>query len=109
VQEIDIHSPKTNLKSAGFTPQERASFGSKLLGECGLTDTFRAQHPAARAYTYFSFRTNGRAKNQGWRLDYFLASPALAARVHDSYVITDAPGFSDHVPIGLVLKPPAAA
>jgi exonuclease III len=136
-QEIDIHDPKRNLKSAGFTPvrnpmplslnllhptyaacgfpsvhhhtccmqalvmalllkpgaqlladytaperlmglascmrqEERESFGRLLLGEAGLKDVFRDRHPGVRAYTYWNYRTNARAPNRGWRLDYVL-------------------------------------
>ncbi|GIL73256.1 hypothetical protein Vretimale_4856 [Volvox reticuliferus] len=75
--EIDIHAPKTNLRSAGFTVEERESFGRLLLGEVGLVDTFRALFPGTVAYTYFTRRFNCRAQNKGWRLDYFLTSGAL--------------------------------
>jgi exonuclease III len=51
-EEIDIHAPKTNLKSAGFTPQERASFAGRLLGG-GFADAFRRQHPGVVGYTYW--------------------------------------------------------
>ena len=55
--EIDIHSPSTNLRSASFTPEERASFASLLLGgRCGFVDCFRAQYPETVAYTYWSMR-----------------------------------------------------
>ncbi|GLI69142.1 hypothetical protein VaNZ11_013699 [Volvox africanus] len=75
--EIDIHAPKTNLRSAGFTVEERESFGRLLLGEVGLVDTFRVLFPGTVAYTYFTRRFNCRAQNKGWRLDYFLTSGAL--------------------------------
>lgn len=102
-QEIDIHSPKTNLRSAGFTQEERDSFASRLLCEACLADTFRRQHPGVAAYTYFTYKFNCRAKGKGWRLDYFLVSESLMERVHDSFLLPDVLG-SDHVPIGLTLK-----
>lgn len=71
--EIDIHSPSTNLESSGFTPQERASF-SACYTDAGIVDTYRKQHPKVVAYTYFTYKFNCRAKNKGWRLDYFLVS-----------------------------------
>lgn len=86
----------------GFTPEERASFAAQFLSN-GLVDTFRAQHPGVLGYTYYSFRFNARAKNAGWRLDYFLVSEAVRGRVHDSYIMYDRTG-SDHVPIGLIFK-----
>jgi hypothetical protein len=71
--------------SLGPRPQEeRASFGERLLGSLGLVDSFRAQHPEAAAYTYWTYRFNCRASNKGWRLDYFLVgcgAPGSAARV----------------------------
>ncbi|GFR40988.1 hypothetical protein Agub_g1653 [Astrephomene gubernaculifera] len=76
-QEIDIHAPKTNLRSAGFTVEERESFGRLLLGEVGLVDTFRRLFPNTVGYTYFTRRFNCREKNKGWRLDYFLTSASL--------------------------------
>lgn len=102
-KEIDIANPKTNLRSAGFTEEERQSF-SELYTDAGWIDVFRQQHPAPIvAYTYFSYRFNMRAKGKGWRLDYFLLSSQLADRVHDAYHLKDFPG-SDHVPLGVILK-----
>ncbi|KXZ56520.1 hypothetical protein GPECTOR_1g467 [Gonium pectorale] len=117
-KEIDIHAPKTNLKSAGFTPEERESFSRLLLGEVGLVDTFRTLFPDTVAYTYFTKRFNCREKNKGWRLDYFLTSstmmPEAAApqrkapappskwRVYDSWILQDVYG-PDHLPLGLTL------
>ncbi|WIA12732.1 hypothetical protein OEZ85_006370 [Tetradesmus obliquus] len=101
--EIDIHNPKGNLRSAGFTQEERDSFGQQVLGHAGLVDSFRQQHPGVVGYTYYSYRFNARASNRGWRLDYFLVSSDLADKVHDSYILKEITG-SDHVPLGLVLK-----
>eukprot|EP00878_Enallax_costatus_P035708 GHUV01039909.1.p1 GENE.GHUV01039909.1~~GHUV01039909.1.p1 ORF type:complete len:259 (+),score=66.25 GHUV01039909.1:72-848(+) len=102
-QEIDIHDPKSNLRSAGFTQEERDSFGANLLGRAGLVDTWRAQHPGIVGYTYYSYRFNMRDKGKGWRLDYFLVSSDLADKVHDSYILKDVRG-SDHAPLGIVIK-----
>jgi exodeoxyribonuclease-3 len=52
-----------------------------LLGDVGLVDTFRAQHPEAVGYTYYSYRFNARASGKGWRLDYFLVRRGLLGRV----------------------------
>lgn len=91
-EEIDIHDPKGNRnKSAGFTDQERESFSQILaaksdaaaaggLGD-GFVDTFRELHPEEQQFSYFSYRFNARARNKGWRLDYFVASRALLPRV----------------------------
>eukprot|EP00873_Tetraselmis_striata_P042586 jgi/Tetstr1/462850/TSEL_007799.t1 len=70
-QDIDIHSPSTNQRSAGFTQEERTSFASRLLGQ-GFVDVFRQEYPDVIAYTYWSYRANSRARNKGWRLDYTL-------------------------------------
>eukprot|EP00897_Mesotaenium_endlicherianum_P001628 jgi/Mesen1/1493/ME000132S00438 len=114
---IDIWNPAGNKRSAGFTDEERESFSRLLLGqgqgqeqeqkEGGLVDTFRHQHPAAVAYTYWGYRLGARKKNRGWRLDYFLVSSSLSARVHDSYTMPDV-GGSDHCPIGLIFRLPVS-
>ena len=98
-QEIDLKNWKSNQKNSGFLPEERA-WMTKLLGEGGLVDVYRQLHPDATdaAYTWWSNRGQAYAKNVGWRLDYHLATPALAAgaRVASIY---KAEKFSDHAPI----------
>ncbi|CAA7057184.1 unnamed protein product [Microthlaspi erraticum] len=101
-EEIDIHNPAGNKRSAGFTKEERESFGANFLDK-GFVDTFRKQHPGVVGYTYWGYRYGGRKTNKGWRLDYFLVSESIAANVHDSYILPDING-SDHCPIGLILK-----
>ncbi|KAG9444983.1 hypothetical protein H6P81_016323 [Aristolochia fimbriata] len=101
-QEIDIHDPAGNRRSAGFTAEERESFGVNFLSN-GFVDTFRHQHPGVVGYTYWGYRHGARATNKGWRLDYFLVSQCIADEVHDSYICPEITG-SDHCPIGLVLK-----
>ncbi|GIL42718.1 hypothetical protein Vafri_653 [Volvox africanus] len=93
--EIDIHAPKTNLRSAGFTVEERESFGRLLLGEVGLVDTFRAMFPRTVAYTYFTRRFNCRAQNKGWRLDYFLTSGVLMPSATTAAAGEEAVGGAD--------------
>ncbi|KAH7654910.1 DNA-(apurinic or apyrimidinic site) lyase protein [Dioscorea alata] len=101
-EEIDIFNPAGNRRSAGFTEEERKSFGDNFLSR-GLVDTFRKQHPNVVGYTYWGYRHGGRKTNRGWRLDYFLVSESIADNVHDSFILPDIMG-SDHCPIGLVLK-----
>lgn len=101
-QEIDIYNPAGNRRSAGFTDEERQSFGTNFLSK-GFVDTFQAQHPGVVGYTYWGYRHGGRKTNRGWRLDYFLVSESLADKFHDSYILPDVTG-SDHSPIGLILK-----
>eukprot|EP00928_Gymnodinium_smaydae_P042614 TRINITY_DN28669_c0_g1_i1.p1 TRINITY_DN28669_c0_g1~~TRINITY_DN28669_c0_g1_i1.p1 ORF type:complete len:375 (-),score=46.86 TRINITY_DN28669_c0_g1_i1:85-1176(-) len=101
--ELDLWgNHAANSKGAGYSPQERQAF-DKLLTTNGLVDSFRHKHPGVRAFSYFSYRSNGRQKNQGWRLDYCLIPAKLAPRILDAYIMTDVMG-SDHCPVGLVLS-----
>jgi exodeoxyribonuclease-3 len=96
--EIDLANPATNRRNAGFTDEERASFGV-LLQDHGFTDTFRAQHPAlAQRYSWWSYRPGIRARNIGWRLDYCLTSDGLKyaqPEIHDQVK------GSDHCPVSV--------
>jgi len=100
-QEIDLKNWKGNKKNSGFLPEERA-WMSTLLTDGGLVDVYRQLEPTATddCYTWWSNRGQAYAKNVGWRLDYHLATPALAAlaRGHQIY---KAEKFSDHAPITL--------
>lgn len=100
-QEIDIKNPKSNVKNAGFTPQERA-WMDKFLSS-GLVDTFRHFHPDKVQYTWWSPMFKARERNVGWRIDYFLASKALAKKISDSTILDSIYG-SDHCPIMVELK-----
>ena len=98
--EIDIHSPKTNLKSAGFTLQERNSF-NKWIEKLKLIDTFRHLNPDVKdAYTYWTYMRQARKKNKGWRIDYFLISQDLKDKLKKSTILRNEMG-SDHAPIKL--------
>jgi len=96
---IDIHDPKHNLKSAGFTIEERDSF-KKLLNDLKLVDTFRNLYPNKIEYSYWSYRRKARENNKGWRIDYFLVSEKLQSMVKKSKILTTVMG-SDHAPIKL--------
>jgi exodeoxyribonuclease-3 len=98
-QEIDLKNWKGNQKNSGFLPEERA-WVTQLLGEAGLVDVYRQLQPSATeaAYTWWSNRGQAYAKNVGWRLDYHLATPALAALAR-SESIYKAEKFSDHAPV----------
>lgn len=101
-QEIDLKNPKTNRKNAGFTDEERAKFGEVL--KAGFIDTFRYFYPDAEGiYSWWSYRFSARAKNAGWRIDYFCVSECLKDRLKDAKILTDVMG-SDHCPIQLDLK-----
>ncbi|CAG9563335.1 unnamed protein product [Danaus chrysippus] len=98
--EIDLTNPKTNKKNAGFTEEERAGM-TELLGD-GFVDTFRHFYPDKVAYTFWSYMANSRAKNVGWRLDYFIVSERLLPSICDSSIRGKVYG-SDHCPIALYL------
>ncbi len=101
-QEIDLKNPSSNRGNAGFSDEERESFG-KLL-EAGFTDTFCHLNPDATGiYSWWSYRFNARKNNAGWRIDYFLVSDRLADRIQATPIYTDILG-SDHCPVGLELE-----
>ena len=101
-QEIDLKNPKTNRKKAGYTDEERQKM-TQLL-ESGFTDTWRAQNPETTGvYSWWSYRFQARAKNAGWRIDYFLVSDRLMPQVTSTKIYTEVLG-SDHCPVGLELS-----
>ena len=96
-KEIDLKNPKTNVNNAGFTPQERAAM-TKLL-DSGFVDTFRHLHPdVTGAYSWWSYMFSARAKNAGWRIDYFLVSERIADKITLAEIHSDVMG-SDHCPV----------
>ena len=99
--EIDLKNPKSNHQSAGFSDEERGKF-SELL-DSGFTDSFRALYPEKIEYSWWSYMFSARAKNVGWRIDYFVVSNRLFERVKDSFILTSVPG-SDHCPVGIILE-----
>ncbi len=98
-QAIDLARPKTNEKTSGFLPEERAEFSRWT--NAGWVDTFRALHPdAGDHFTWWRQWGGMREKNIGWRIDYVLASPSAAARVRGAFIWKDVLG-SDHCPVGV--------
>ena len=95
--EIDLKNWRGNRNNSGFLPEERA-WMTKLLGAGGLVDVFRTLNPHPDQYTWWSQRGQARAKNVGWRIDYHLATPALAATARREHIYT-AERFSDHAPL----------
>ena len=95
-KEIDIHNPVSNKKTSGFLPEERAWIDKFL--ESGFVDTFRHMNPDTVKYSWWSFRSNARSKNLGWRLDYHMVTEPLAARIKDAGIMNDA-AHSDHCPV----------
>ncbi|MCR5584993.1 MAG: exodeoxyribonuclease III [Lachnospiraceae bacterium] len=98
-KEIDLKNPKTNHHNAGFTDEERAKFDNVVNN--GLTDTFRFFYPdKEQIYSWWSYRFQSRAKNAGWRIDYFVTSDSLNDRLKDAKIHTEVFG-SDHCPVEL--------
>ena len=100
-QEIDLKNPASNRGNPGFSDEERAKF-TELL-DAGFTDSFRYLHPDLRdAYTWWSYRSNARANNTGWRIDYFVVSERLRDNIDKAFICPEIEG-SDHCPVGLDL------
>lgn len=97
-KEIDLKNPKTNKKNAGFTIEERESFTNYI--ESGFIDTFREFNQEPDHYSWWSYMFNSRAKNVGWRIDYFCASQSIKKKFIDAYILPDVMG-SDHAPVVL--------
>ena len=98
-KEIDLKNPKTNHHSAGFTDEERAKM-TQLL-ESGFVDTYRHFYPDTEGvYSWWSYRFQARAKNAGWRIDYFLVSEELKDKLTSADIHTQVLG-SDHCPVEL--------
>ena len=99
--EIDLANPKANMKNHGFTPEERAGFSAHLAA--GFIDTFREFEPAGGHYTWWSPLSGARARNIGWRIDYFLLSAQLRPRLQQAFIRPAVLG-SDHCPVGIKLR-----
>ncbi len=98
-REIDLKNPKSNRRNAGFTDEERESFGRLL--RAGFTDSFRFFYPNLEgAYSWWSYRFKAREKNAGWRIDYFLVSDRLRPALTDAAIHGDVFG-SDHCPVSV--------
>ncbi len=98
-KEIDLKNWRGNLKNSGFLPEERA-WMTHALDEIGLVDVYRKLHPDTTdaCYTWWSNRGQARANNVGWRLDYHLATPGVAATAREAQIfLTER--FSDHAPL----------
>ena len=101
-KEIDLTHPKSNVKNAGFTPEERAKM-TELL-DSGFVDTFRYMYPDKKeSYTWWSYMGKSRAKNVGWRIDYFLVSETAKNIILDANIYPKIMG-SDHCPVGLFVE-----
>lgn len=96
-QPIDLKNWKSNQKNSGFLPEERAWL-SRVFDELGYVDVFRMLDPAPDRYTWWSNRGQAWAKNVGWRIDYQIATPGIAARARRTAIYTEQ-RFSDHAPL----------
>jgi len=99
--EIDLTHPKPNVRNHGFTIEERTGFSAFV--EAGFLDTFRQFEPGGGHYTWWSTMSNARARNVGWRIDYFLMSASLRPRLKRAFIHPHILG-SDHCPVGIELK-----
>lgn len=100
-KEIDLKNPKSNRRNPGFTDEEREKFGTLL--DAGFTDTFRHFYPDREGiYSWWSYRFQARAKNAGWRIDYFLTSKRLDDKLVSADIHTEIFG-SDHCPVEVVI------
>ena len=98
-KEIDLKNPKSNRGNAGFTDEERACFTK--VTESGFVDSFRYFYPdTPDKYSWWSYMFNSRAKNAGWRIDYFVVSEKLTDKMKDAKILPEYMG-SDHCPVEL--------
>ena len=101
-KEIDLKNPKANSKTSGFLPIER-EWMDKLV-EHGYVDTFRyVNGDKEEEYSWWSYRSGARAKNVGWRIDYFFISDDLTEVLEDAFILQEVTG-SDHCPVGIRLS-----
>lgn len=99
--EIDLANPSSNSKTSGFMPVERVWIDRYL--QHGFVDAFRLLYPEKVQYTWWTYITNARARNVGWRLDYFMISEGFLSRIEDVVIHNEIMG-SDHCPVTLILK-----
>jgi exodeoxyribonuclease III len=100
-QEIDLARPKANEKISGFLPEERAWLDE--LVSHGYTDTFRHFHKEPGQYSWWDIKSGARARNVGWRIDYFFISNNLLPNLASAFILPEVTG-SDHCPVGIVLE-----
>jgi exodeoxyribonuclease III len=96
-KEIDLKNWKGNLKNSGFLPEER-NWLTQIFDELGFVDVFRQLDPRPEQYSWWSQRGGARARNVGWRLDYQIATPGIAATAKSTSIYTEQV-FSDHAPV----------
>ena len=99
--EIDLARPKENVKNTGFLPEER-EWMTKFV-KCGYVDTFRHYVKEGGHYSWWDYKTGARARDVGWRIDYFFVSKNLLPHLKNAFILKDVLG-SDHCPVGIELK-----
>lgn len=99
--EIDLAHPRENVKTSGFLPEERAWLDKML--DWGFADTFRLFNENPGNYTWWDLRTGARARDIGWRIDYFLMDKKHLSLLKDAFIMKSVPG-SDHCPIGITIE-----
>lgn len=99
--EIDLARPKQNEKNTGFLPEERAWVAQFIQN--GYVDTFRQFHKDGGHYTWWDYKTGARARNIGWRIDYFFVTENLLPKIRKAFILNDVMG-SDHCPVGIELS-----
>lgn len=100
-KEIDLARPKANEKNTGFLPEERAWIDQVIAS--GYIDTFRQFNTKPEQYSYWDMKSGARARNVGWRIDYFFADAKLEPMLKNAFILSNVMG-SDHCPVGLSLK-----
>ena len=98
--EIDLARPKENRTHTGFLPEERTWLDQVVAA--GFSDSWRTLHPQQIGYSWWDYKTRARARNVGWRIDYFWVSQRLQTKIKRCEILTEVSG-SDHAPIELVI------
>jgi exodeoxyribonuclease-3 len=97
-----LANPKSNYnKSAGYTQREIDGLSTFIAS--GYKDSFRHFYPEVVKYSWWSARFNSRAKNVGWRIDYFMVSENFLPHVKDAFILNEIMG-SDHCPVGIIIE-----
>ena len=99
--ELDLANPKPNIGKHGFTTEERQGFQNFI--DAGFFDTFRKFNSEGKNYTWWTHWANARARNIGWRIDYWLASKSLSIKITNARIHPNILG-SDHCPVSLEIK-----
>lgn len=102
-REIDLANPGANRRNAGFTDEEREGFDN--IVRAGFIDSFREFEKGGGHYSWWSYQSNARARNIGWRIDYWCISPVLRSRLSCARIHPDVMG-SDHCPVSMQIDLP---